>query len=150
MIRMSMLRNHPVVHKNKRIGLIQNLSVNLSQKRIKALIVSCGMKGKRILFPAQINTISEEFVLAEDTEKYRREYEDQSRAFVRNTDGRLIGYVTDYAIDEQTMSILAVEMTTGYLFKEKSIRVWIYTFACHEAEQWELIIPSQISSELSR
>ena len=46
---MSALRNLPVICENKRLGLLQSISLDPAQKRVSALIVSCGMRGKRVV-----------------------------------------------------------------------------------------------------
>jgi len=60
----------------------------------------------------------------------------------------LSGYVTDYAIDEATLNIIAVEMAQSYLPSAQKRRIWVYEYSRPSSESEELIVPSCLGSEL--
>ena len=72
MVRMSILRNYPVICDKKQLGLLQSISLDTAQKRVCALIVSCGMRGKRLILPEHVLSIADGFILAERVEKYNQ------------------------------------------------------------------------------
>ena len=51
MVRMSALRNMPVILGKVRLGLVQSVGLEEARKRVQALIVSCGIRGKRVILP---------------------------------------------------------------------------------------------------
>jgi len=57
LIRMSILRNFSVICGHRQIGLLQNASLDEAQKQVLALIVSCGIRGKRVILPESIEAI---------------------------------------------------------------------------------------------
>ena len=140
LIRMSMLRNVPVVQGQRRIGLLQNVCFDAEYKRISALIVSGGVHGKRIVHAAHVCTITPEFILIDRWSRYRSSVRQQTPLFVRDTTGLLVGRVTDYAIEKETMCILAVEMIPGYLLQERKKRTWIYEYMISDCSG-EISIP---------
>lgn len=148
MIRMSALRNYPVIHQNQQIGLLQSISLDPVQIRVHALVVSCGLRGKRIIPAASVKTISQGFILAEDVQKYDRTLESRSSAFVRDTTGVLVGKVTDYAIDEKRLTIQALEMTTGYWPGKNSVRIWIFEYTLSSERENELTVPACVGCGL--
>ena len=85
MVRMSALRNRPVVCGNKRLGLLQSVSLDSAQKRVRALIVSCGVFGKRVVPGQDVLAIADGFILASGVQRYRRVFETPPCAFVRDT-----------------------------------------------------------------
>ena len=64
MVRMSALRNLPVICENKRLGLLQSISLDPAQKRVSALIVSCGMRGKRVVPAEDVLALADGFILS--------------------------------------------------------------------------------------
>ena len=149
LVRMSVLRNYPVISGNRQIGLLQSISLDEAQKRVCALIVSCGFRGKRVLLPQDVQSIADGFILASGTQKYRRELETAPCQFVRDSAGLLAGRITDYAIDEKSLCIQAIEMMPGYLPREQRIRIWVYAYARPDSAAPELIVPSSLGSELN-
>ena len=147
MIRMNVLRNCPVICHARRVGLLQHITLNQSQKTVRALIVSGGLKGKRVVIPENVLAVTSEFILVKQTEPYDRSIEIDPYAFVRDTTGSLIGKVSDYLLDEQELKVLAAELTEGYFHAGRGARKWLYTYA--PSEQWtgEIIVPSDISCE---
>jgi len=145
MIKMSMIRNCPVVCAQKQIGLVQSLVMDSARIRVQALIVSGGLKGKRILPVQLILAIADDYILAKGFRNYKRSAEPALSSFVRDSKGHLVGYVTDYAFDERTFQMLAIEMITGYLPKERRNRIWLYTYHCTTAS--DMIIPTPLNSE---
>lgn len=129
MIRLSGLRNRPVVCGNRQIGFLQNITLDLAQKRVQALIVSRGIRGKCVVYPEKILSVSESFILAQNAGRYERSLEQMPCRFAMDTAGRLVGCITDYAICSETMDIAAVEIMTGYLKREeRRCRIWVYDF----------------------
>ncbi|MDO5299095.1 MAG: hypothetical protein Q4F18_06675 [Clostridia bacterium] len=147
MVRMSILRNYPVICGKKQLGLLQSISLDTAQKRVCALIVSCGMRGKRVVLPEDVESIADGFILAGRSQKYKRGLETSPCVFVRDTTGLLAGRVTDYAIDEQTLGIEAIEMIPGYLPAERRNRLWMYAYVRPESAP-ELTVPACLGSEL--
>ena len=146
MIRMSMLRNYPVIHLQKQIGLVQSLTMDPARKRVQALIVSGGLKGKRILPATMIQAIGDGYILAKSIQAYKRSMEPVISPFARDSTGCLVGLVTDYAIDERTLEVLAAEMMTGYLPHEQRNRIWMYAYHCTGSS--DMIVPASLGSEL--
>ena len=140
MIRMSMLRNIPVVFGEKQIGLFQDVCFDRTRKRVCAFVVTCGMRGKKLIPAAHVCMISESFILIDGLEKYRHSDRQETSLFVRDMTGTLVGRVADYAIDKKSLDILAIEIMPGYGPKERSIRIWMYAYAFSE-DCGELNIP---------
>ena len=63
---MSILRNFSVICGHRQIGLLQNASLDEAQKQVLALIVSCGIRGKRVILPESIEAIGRGFIIARD------------------------------------------------------------------------------------
>lgn len=145
MIRMSMLRNVPVILEEKQIGLFHSACFDQTRKRVRALIVSSGMRGKRIVQAQHVRMIAEGFILIDGWEKYRRTDKQQTSLFVRDTTGLLAGRVTDYAIDKRTLEVLAIEVVSGYLPREICKRDWLYAYSFAEDSD-ELSIPVVLHS----
>lgn len=148
MVRMSILRNYPVICDKKRLGLLQSISLDPAQKRVCALIVSCGIRGKRVILPEHVVSIADGFILASQAQRYRRSAETVPCVFIRDTMGLLCGRVTDYAIDEATLSIAAIEMIPGYLPSERRSRLWMYAYTRSSDTSSELTVPVCLGSEL--
>lgn len=144
MVRMSSLRNYPVICRDKQVGLLQNICLDAAQKRVYALIVSCGICGKRVVLPEDIVSLSNGFILVNQVRRYRRSFETASSTFVRDSTGLLVGYVTDYAIEESRMQVAALEMRTGYL--NRTNKYWVFTYT--QTQSKELCIPACMGSEL--
>ena len=104
MVRMSALRNMPVILGKVRLGLVQSVSLDEARKRVQALIVSCGIRGKRVILPESVLSIGDGFILAEASRRYHRSDEPSPCPFVRDSAGLLVGLVTDYALDEKTLA----------------------------------------------
>ena len=128
MIRLSTLRNVPVVFGDRRMGLLQSVCFDQNRKRICALIVSSGVRGKKIVQTQHVQMLEKRFIMVDQWSKYRCSDQQQMALFVRDTTGLLVGCVTDYAIEEETMNILAVEMISGYLPQAHRKRMWIYEY----------------------
>ena len=148
MVRMSALRNTPVICRGRQIGLLQSISLDAARKRVRALIVSCGMRGKRVVLRQNVQAIADGFILADRTEKYKRIDEKTGSPFVRDTTGMLSGCVTDYAVDEGTLEILAVEIMPGYWPASSRKRLWAFSYHCVEAPDGDLIVPALLGSGL--
>ena len=149
MIRMSILRNFPVVLGQRQIGLLQSVSLNEAQNQVLALIVSCGIRGKRVILPESVEAIGKGFVVVRGVQRYKRKYEASPCSFVRDASGLLCGRVTDYALDDETFAVQAFEMSPGYLGKARCTRLWIYDYRRSESHAEELIIPALLGHELT-
>ena len=139
-IRMSMLRNYPVAFEERQIGLLQSVQFDRARKRVCALVVSCGMRGKRIVHSQNVRMIADEFILVDGLEKYRRSDQQHVWPFVRDTTGMLAGRITDYAIERKTLKVLAVEIVPGYCLSEIKSRIWMYEYSPAK-DSCEIIIP---------
>ena len=148
LIRVSILRNYPVICNHRQIGLMQGVSLNEAQNQVRALIVSCGIRGKKLILPKDIVAFGEGFILVDKASIYARSYESSPSVFVRDTTGLLCGRVTDYAMNESTLEIEAVEMIPGYIGRERRFRVWVYAYVPAEHRNLELVIPACIGNEL--
>ena len=148
MIRMSALRNDPVICCNRQIGLLQSISLDAARKRVNALVVACGIRGKRVVLPQQVSAIADGFILADQVERYARDRETAVSPFVRDTTGLLAGCATDYAIDERTLRVLAVEIMPGYWPARSRRRIWVYAYRSADGENGDLIVPASLGSEL--
>lgn len=146
MIRMSMMRNTPVILGERQIGLLQGIRFDHTRKRVCALIASGGMHGKRIVQTQHIRAIGSEFILVDGWSKYRRSDKQQTALFVRDTTGLLVGCVTDYAIDKKTLEVLAIEVLPGYLPWEAREKIWVFAYNFLE-DTGELSIPIVLCSE---
>lgn len=144
---MSILRNYPVICHEKRLGLLQNISLDTAQKRVLALIISCGMRGKRVILSQDVLSVADGFILADKAEKYKKALEKTPCTFVRDTTGLLCGRVTDYAIDENTLCVRAIEVIPGYWPNERRARIWMYDYARAERAS-ELTVPACLGCEL--
>lgn len=148
MVRMSALRNVPVICRSRQIGLLQSISLDAARKRVHALVVSCGMRGKRVVLGPHVQAVGDGFILADQTQKYRRMDERAGSPFVRDTSGMLAGRVTDYAVDERTLEILAVEVMPGYWPASSRRRFWAFVYHSAEEPDGGLIVPASLGSGL--
>ncbi|MGN0775144.1 MAG: hypothetical protein ACI4MM_00560 [Candidatus Ventricola sp.] len=145
---MSALRNYPVICCSRQIGLLQSISLDAARKRVHALVVSCGMRGKRVVLGQHVQAIADGFILAGQTEKYKRFYEKAGSPFVRDTTGMLAGCVTDYAVDEKTLDILAAEIMPGYWPRASRQRFWAFAYHSADDPDGDLIVPASLGSGL--
>ena len=147
MIKVCELRNIPVICQEKQAGLLQSVHLSLAQKRVEALVISCGIQGKKLAAAADVRSLDNGFILVSRLQKYRRIHKQAANPFVRDSLGLLTGKVTNYAISENTLEIIAAEMQLGYSLSERNLRVWIYDYSANEATG-ELIVPSSLGSGL--
>lgn len=145
MIRMSMLRNCPVICEDRQIGLLQSISFDPAQKAVHALIVSGGLKGKRVIPACSILAMTHEFILVGQHEKYSRSCEKTPFRFARDAAGMLVGRVVDYLIDEESLRVLSLEVMRGYLPSECRIRIWAYAYRTSSRRADEAIVPFSFS-----
>ena len=148
MVRLSALRNHPVICEGRPLGLLQGISLDETQRNVQALIVSCGFRGKRVVLPQDVVSMADGFILARQVQKYKRALEQPLCAFVRDTSGVLTGRITDYAIDERALRVAAIELSPGYLPGERRSRLWMYAYARANGSANELTIPGSLHREL--
>ena len=146
MVRMSALRNMPVILGKVRLGLVQSVGLDEARKRVRALIVSCGIRGKRVVSRESVLSIGDGFILVGDSRRYHRSDEPSPCPFVRDSAGLLVGLVTDYALDEKTLDVVAVEMKPGH--QPRLERLWMFSYARQDADALELTIPVCMGSEL--
>lgn len=139
---MSRLRNTPVICRNTQIGFLQSIKLDDGQKRVQAFVIARGLRGKCIVPAESVKTLSGEFIIAESVKKYEREYETNGSLFVFDTDGLMIGRVSDYAIDEEKLDVEAIEVMRGYLPKEMKSRIWFYAYSAGEELSREIIVPA--------
>lgn len=147
MIRMSMLRNCPVICHERQIGLLQSISLDRAQKTVQALIVAGGLKGKCVIPAGGILAMTREFILVSHHEKYTRSSENTPFRFVRDTTGMLIGRVTDYLLDEKDLRVVSLEVMRGYLPGERRVRIWTYAYCASSRRADEAIVPFSFSLE---
>lgn len=147
MIRMSELRNRPVILEGVRIGFVQSVWLDSAQKMVRALVLACGIRGKRIVYASDIAALSEEFILANRVERYERSKETKQPEFVRDTTGLLVGRITDYIIDPKMLSIAAFEMIRGYRLSERRSGVWVFSFEVNLLHEGEVIVPTCLADE---
>lgn len=141
LIRISMLRNIPVILGQRQMGIFQSACFDTARKRVCAFIVSSGVRGKRIVQAQHVRMIADGFILVDGWSRYRHSDKQQTSLFVRDTTGLLVGRVTDYAIDENAMEVLAIEVISGYCAKDRKERNWIYAYSIAEDSD-ELSIPA--------
>jgi len=147
MIRMSALRNRPVVLSNRQIGYLQTAILDHAQKRVQALIVSRGIQGKCIVLPEQVCHMTDCCILIDGMKKYERMSEKRPCRFAVDTTGRLVGRITDYAVSPKRLEIIAVEIMPGYMPPELSVRIWIYEYQRAANAAHTLTIPALNSYE---
>lgn len=147
LVRLSMLRNLPIVLGERQIGLCQGACFDRARKRVCALIVSSGMRGKRIVPSASVRMITPEFILVDGWCKYRQSNKQQLWPFIRDASGILAGRVTDYAVDEQTLRVFALEVIPGYFSAERKNRIWFYAHSAEEDDDGELHVPAFLCSQ---
>lgn len=147
MLRISELRNTPVIVNQIPAGVLHSISMDMEQKRVCALSVSCGLRGRRLVLPEDVLSITNEFILARNIRRYKQPGDRDNARFIRDSTGILVGFVTDYAISEQKMEIEAVEMRIGFLRKEYAARIWVLDFICPPQKE-ELIVPASLGCEL--
>lgn len=147
MTRLSMLRNKPIICGEKRIGLLQNVMMDDAQKKVKALIVSCGIRGRKAVYAEDVISVCDGFILAEKAFPYNAKSLNFSHPFIRDASGLLLGKVMDYAIDEDTLNIIAVELIGGYMPADYSRKLWIYKYERTNPSVNELFISSMFGSD---
>jgi len=147
LIRFSMLRNCPVICQSKKAGLLQSAYMDEAKKQVTALIVSCGFTGKRIVPAQSILSIADGFILADKAMRFHKQKDICFWPMIRDTSGLLAGRVTDYAIDEDTLCVCAIEMIPGYLPFEYRKKIWVYEYSKANDAGNELVIPAGIGNE---
>lgn len=143
---MNSLRNTPIIMENKRIGLLSGMIFDLRDKRAKDIVAACGLRGKRRIDCQHIMTLADGFILVDDTTRSRLQLNCSKKVFAFDTSGVLIGCISDYAIDESSMRIIAVEVTTGYYPGKYMRRIWVFDFEYINSE--EILLPASIGYEL--
>lgn len=146
MFRVNAVRNVPVIMGNKRIGLMMGLHFDLHAKRATEMVVACGLRGKRRIECKYVTGITDEFILVDDTAKSAPERGRINKAFAFDTTGLLVGSVSDYAVDESSMSILASEVTTRYHPGTYSRQIWVFDY--EYIKTGEILLPASIGCEL--
>ena len=147
LIRMTTLRNKPVILFKRQIGYLQNILPDYAQKRVHALIVSRGMRGKSVVMPEQICHISDNCILIDGITKYDAVKDYSLCRFAVDTSGHLIGRVVDYALDPVSMKVCSVEILPGYLPPECRARIWVYDYRKTMNAAHTLTIPSLTAYE---
>ena len=142
MIRMNCLRNLPVICNNRQIGFLHGVKLNDEQNGVCALVIARGLKGKCVLLTDDVTMISSEFIIARRTHKYERRYEKQNICFVYDTDGLMIGKVSDYALDEENWRIAAIEVMRSYLPSGRRERIWFFQYSSDENRLGAVIVPA--------
>lgn len=135
-----MLRNIPVICGDRQIGLFQSVCFDKTRKRVCAFVISGGLCGKRIVPIQHVRMVGREFILIDGWSRYSRMDGQQASLFVRDTTGLLVGRITDYAVDQESMEILAIEFLSGYHPEAIHRREWMYAYSFSEdADAW--IVP---------
>jgi len=147
MLKMSVLRNTPVIMNQKMIGVVQSLHLDMMQKRVCALSISCGLRGRRFIIPADVQNLANGFIIASKVYRRGQIESHHPTLFVRDSTGILVGCVTDYAISEKDMQLEAIEMRMGFLPREYRIRLWVIDFSYHPSKH-EIIVPVSLGCEL--
>lgn len=147
MVILSMLQNTPVIEGSRQIGLLQGISLDPTQKRVRALIVSRGFRGKCLIPREDILSVSNGFILAGSLQRFSRKFDRIGCAFVRDTDGRLIGRVTDYAINPISFQLTAIAFSPGSLPPECFVRIWAYAFEHRIGEPHTITVPISFCHE---
>lgn len=124
------------------------MSLHDDAKQVSELIVACGLRGKRIVPRGSIQSVADGFVLVKDTLRCKCAHPPAKSMFAHDANGLLLGYVTDYAIDEHTMQVQAIEVLTGYLPGKYTKRIWVFDYECRNQE--EVIVPASFCGELMR
>lgn len=146
---MSVLRNRPVIYREKQIGLLQSIGLDTAQKTVQVLIIAGGFKGKQVVFADQIRSMTTDAVFVCDTYRYRKEYEPVRLRFVKDETGLLVGKITDYLIDEKTMNVAAFEMMRGFLTRDQREKIWVFSWSPGSIREDEIMIPNGLSDELT-
>lgn len=149
MVKMSALRNCPVLCAERRIGFLQSIAVDHRQKRVQSLMMASGMHGKRVVAVGDILSIGDGVIRVRHSQKYTREDEPVPFGFVRDGTGLLVGRITDYMIEERDMRIAALEMIRGYRTSERTPRIWLFTYAMGE-KRGEVLVPADIAGTYLR
>ena len=139
---MSRMRNTPVVCNDRQIGYLQGAKLDDGQKKVQAFVIAQGLKGKGLVYPEAVKVISEEFIIALCIAKYDRKFPVQNASFAYDTDGLMIGIVSDYAVEEKTLSVEAIEVKRGYLPCERNDRIWFYRYSSSEHRKNDVIVPA--------
>ena len=142
MIRMSMLRNCPVLCQEKQIGLLQNIRLDSVQNAVHSLIVGGGFKGKRIVKKEQILCLQRDYILILGSDRYNKGQGQQSARFVRDSSGVLCGRITDYMLDEKTLCVKAFEIMCGYIPHTQRKRLWTFSWFTQNCCSDEIVVPN--------
>ena len=147
MFRLSMIRNYPVIFKNKRVGLLLGIRSDLHTKSVSDLIISCGFRGKRIIQSNCVDTIADGFILLRNMPLCSPMQECTEADFVFDTTGLFVGRIMDLVIEESSMTIQALDVCTGYLSGIFSKRIWVFEF--EQKSHGEVVIPASFGSGLT-
>lgn len=148
MIRLSAVRNLPVILGDKKLGYVHDFVFDDEQKRVLMLIAACGMRSKRVVFSKDILAMNENFIMIRASYPHKRSMTAVRCCFVHDATGLVAGSVRDYAIDPDTMEIRAIQICTGYLPSDHKRRIWMYSFVRHKDIPDVLSIPLHLCQEL--
>lgn len=105
----------PVISDGERIGRVVFVLPDKELRSISGLYLQCGLTGSRFLDCSQIDLIGDVAVLSCGSGKRASMTERPLLRRALSSDGQHIGAITDALIDEQTLHIEALELSSGYL-----------------------------------
>ncbi len=96
---------------------------------------------------SHVNAVADGFILVQDAQMRLPLQDCTETVFAFDTTGLLVGRVIDWAIDESSMTVQALEIVTGYLPGMYTKRIWIFEYECKR--DGEIIIPASFVSGLT-
>jgi len=149
MVRVRTFTNTPVIIGEKQLGLLQRICLDDEQKQVSSLIVACGLTGKRMVPAAGILQLGSSFIFVDQALRYTRALDQRDCLFARDAAGLLVGRISDAAIDVSCLRVIALELSTGYLFSGNTKRIWVYDYTRPDPTIPEIRIPACMGSELT-
>jgi uncharacterized protein YrrD len=104
----------PVILNGKRIGHVACLTLDEGLTRVTGLRIARGLRGNRFIPSASVSLLGDVAVLV--TEDGVRPGDERGLSIRRatTTDGQILGAITGALIDERTLKVTALELTSGW------------------------------------
>lgn len=139
MRKISAMIGMPVVCRSRKIGIMIQADISEDLKRLTGIWVDSGLRGTRYISAEDLELLGIHSIISDSCG--RRKHLTSSPMFHRavSTDGRRMGAVTGAEIDEISLSVESLELSTGMLDDLVNGRLRIQSFTVNR-ETGEVVI----------
>lgn len=104
----------PVILGGRRIGHVACLTLDEGLTRVTGLRIARGLRGNRFIPASAVSLLGDVAVLVTDEGVRAGEERGLTIRRATATDGQILGAITGALIDERTLKVAALEMTSGW------------------------------------